>query len=307
MINSDKRIVITGGNSLIGQHLIEILSKTQYSISAVVRDPTGIKQNEKVSYLKASLKDYPELYQRIDRCDTFVSLAWDGGRRNQLDDEERNRFSAEAIEGAIHSLVEHCGCRKVILAGSHYEYSQQNLPIEENSDEHPTLAYGKNKLRLYRRVREYCDKRGVTCIELRLFSVYGSGVASDKMINTIIGRLQRNENVVLKHGKQMYSFLHANDAADAFVRVIEAEPCDSGHFNVASNIHMQLYELVDIMRTTLGSKSEVRCEDDCLIGGPHTVVLSGKMRRVFSWTPKTSFASGIKEIAEDNVLNGEKN
>ena len=280
---------------MIGRHLLRKMDKESNHVTALVRKlPPETQTIRGVTYIELPMERYREIGEFINACDVFIPLAWAGSRREELDNERKNRFSFETVRDTAVYLIEKRGCRKVILPGSHHEYSRSGQPIDEMSDENPSLAYGAFRLKLYRTLCNYCERYDARCIELRLFSVYGEDAAEDKMINRTLGKLTRDESIVLKQGEQVYSFLYVDDAADAFIKVLNAEPCPSGHYNVSSNCHMQLKEFVKQMKEIAGSRSNI------IIGNEaekvHTIILSGKMSDVFDWKPHVDFCTGVEKM-----------
>lgn len=301
-----KTIVIAGGNGFIARHLIRRLDRNRYHIIALVRTIKNIELVDDVEYVELSFSEYDTIGRYIQKCDIFIPLAWDGAKRSDLRDEGKNRSSYATLLKTARYLIDCCGCKKIILPGSYYEYCNHGKPIDEEADESPALAYGQYKLRLYRELRDYCVSRAVTCVEFRMFSIYGADDVPDKMINSTLRKLLDGETVILEHGKQLYSFLYIEDAVDAFLKAVETDGEITGHYNLSSNCHMQLWAFVDLMRELAGSTSKIICRDEMVPASEsiHTIMLSEKLSKVIRWRPDTQFETGVRRMLE--YTQGEK-
>ncbi len=102
-------------------------------------------------------------------------------------------------------------------------------------------------------------RREVSVCHLRASSVYGPGMAGSTLLPTLVRCARQNQPIVLR-GPRTYhqNFIHVDDVA-ALAVIMLREPSDRFEriLNAFSDDTYGLFELADIIRTKIGSSSEV--------------------------------------------------
>lgn len=294
-----RTIVVAGGNSFIARHLIKRIDKATYRVVAIVRQ-TVKEPEENVVYVILPMEQYDQLPNMMDSCDLFLAFAWSGSKKEELDDEQKNEFSYRMLLKCVEGMIEIHKCQKIVLMGSYYEYKNEGKPISEDTGNDPSLAYGKYKLKLYQKVSELCKMEGVSCIELRLFSVYGEDDAKDKMFNSVLHKMFHNEPIVMTECKQMYSFIYVDDVVGLILKVINDKRTECDYYNVSSETHKPLREFIEKMKRITKSTSNIdyggiRYKDGVV---PHIVFLSLKARKRYGWRERVSFEKGVQRAID---------
>ena len=298
-----KNILISGASSFIARHLIKLIDKEKYNVTAVVRKCTEEQQrSDEIKYIELDMEGYKNLDKYADACDIYLPFSWNGAQRECRNNEAANRDSFVYIMDSIRCVVEKLGCSKVILPGSLLEYKNQHELIDENTPCEPVAAYGKYKHELYKEAYRFCGQMGISLIEVRLFSVYGYDDSDVKMINSVMKKLLKNERVSMTKAEQIWGFIHVDDVAGAFVKLIETD-VESGCYNLASNEHRPLKDYIEDMKRITGSKSELGFGDIPYSSNevPHVICNMDKIQNSINWTPEISFDNGIKEMMQHYV------
>lgn len=295
-----KNIVITGANSFIARHIIRQLEHQKYNIVGVVKKVPETKPSfQKVQYIEMDMEEYHNIDKYIGKCDCYLPFAWCGTKREYRNDEKINEKSYRCIFKSIQIMVERCGCSKVILPGTFSEYKNKHVPIDEYTPCDPELAYGRYKYQLYQEALQFCREKNAVLAEARLFSVYGPDDSDDKMINSMIQKMMKNEEISLTKAEQIWDFIHVDDVAAAFIKLMETE-VESGCYNVATEEHRSLRSYIEDMKAITGSKSELKygAISYGMEGIPHVICKTDKILHTIDWKPQISFYDGIKEMVQ---------
>jgi len=308
-----KKVIITGATSFIGRHLINELTKHDYKIYAIVRQMSqkALKLSElkNVYLINLEMAKYSEIDQYIDTdCDYLIHFAWEGTRGLDRDNESLQYnnyyYSMELVNAAIN-----LGCKTIISAGSQAEYGICNEVISEYHSCKPTTEYGRYKLKFYEDTYEICEKNNVSFKEPRFFSLYGLDDYEGTMIISTIKKMLNNEICNFTEAKQMWNFLHIDDAIKGIIALIEKE-CQDGVYNFGSDDTRKLREYIEEIKSLCNSSSELNFGS---IPYPSTGIVSiqpdnTKLKEETGWVPQISFNEGInKIISYIRESNNEKN
>lgn len=295
-----KSIIILGGNCFIARHLLKLINLQKYKVYVIVRKLERLEKCLKgIEYIELEMHQYNTLSTYIKTCDYFIPFTWDGTRRKDRNNREKNESSYRIILDSIIQMIEKCGCEKIILPGTFSEYKNNYHLIDEETVCDTEQEYGKYKSFLYTQALKICEKKDVTMIEARLFSIYGPDDKDEKMLNSVLKKMLLNEDILLTRSEQIWDFVHVDDIARAFLMLIESD-IKSGCYNITSNEHRTLKSYFEEMKMVSKSKSE-------LIYGaipyssneiPHVICNSDKIRNAINWEPQITFKEGIQEMIQ---------
>ena len=292
------RVVVTGAAGFAGYSLTVELLNRGYEVYAVLRPYS--EHNSRFSNASGNLhvveldsSRFDEIYEHIEgECDVLYHLAWFGGR----DDFETQNANIDYTLKALESASK-LNCQRFVCTGSQAEYGLCTELIKEDRMPLPINAYGAAKVATMYLTKRRAEQLGVEWIWGRIFSLYGDYEPSGRMLPDLLGKLSKNEEVMLSSCEQNWDYLHVRDAAKAI-----ADLGEKGHpgeiYNIANGDYKQLKEFVECARETLGSESIIRYGDRAT----PFVSLSpdvSKLTRDTGWKPKIDFADGIKRFIED--------
>ena len=293
-----KNLVIAGGTSFIARNLIKELDLERYDVTSLVRKNMSVQtENRAVRYIPLRMEEYCNIGEYVSSCDCYIPFTWDGTVRADRNNRQKNEESYQCILNSIRIMIEKCGCSKVVLPGTFSEYKNMHIPIDEETVCESDLEYGRYKHKLYEEAYELCIQKGVKLVEVRLFSIYGEGDSEEKMINQIMRKLLRNEDILLTPGEQIWDFLYIDDVVRVFKELIDKD-VESGCYNIATNEHRTLRNYIEEMKAITGSKSNL------IFGAipygtnviPHVICVTDKINRAIDWRPKVEFSEGIEKM-----------
>lgn len=254
---------ITGASSFIGIELCRYLSDNGHSVVAMSRKSNvqleALAKNGCLRIFRSDL--YSLIENSIDvQADVFVHLAWAGtshdDRNNSTIQDENVRMSLECIK-----LAQRMQCQLYVDAGSQAEYGIVPGVITEDTECHPTTAYGKAKLEMYNQSKHLMKELGLKYIHLRIFSVYGKNDHSTTLIMSSLRKLQANETIEMRSGGQKWNYVYVKDAARQIGELALHAMADDAFkcevYNIASNDTRKLSEFIEVMKEICGSQSEL--------------------------------------------------
>ena len=298
-------IVVTGATSMIGSALIRSCLRHGVSrIYAVVRAGSPkmarLPKDARIVMVECSADAYETLPDLIpEKCDVFYHIAWTltGISRNEdlLEQAKNVQYTLQALAAA-----KALGCEKFVGAGSQAEYGKLDIPsIGPDSPVNPVQAYGIAKYAAGKLAMEDAKKKNISCLWVRIFSVYGIFDKPTTMIASTIRKLLAGEHTAFTKGEQMWDYLFSEDAGDAFYLVGEKA---GGHkvYCLGSGESRTVRSYIEDLRDIANPEAELGIGE--IPYTPQTVMnLCADIRTLQAdtgFSPKTSFSEGIRQTIQ---------
>ncbi|MBU7008563.1 NAD-dependent epimerase/dehydratase family protein [Phosphitispora fastidiosa] len=289
-----RKILVTGASGFIGRHTLRTLVEHEFDVHAVTAgkltpalpgcrwhrvdllDPVQIKN---------LLRDVQPAY--------LLHFAWDvipGRYWTSI-----NNFSwVQASLGLLQSFQEQGG-QRVVMAGTCAEYDWSHGYCREFiTPKLPTTAYGICKHSLQVMLEAYTRETGLSSAWGRIFLNYGPHEYPVRLIPSVILSLLRGEPARCSHGSQIRDFLYVQDAAEAFVALLESNV--SGPVNIASGQPVTIKFVINEIARQIGRSGLI--EFGAVKPPEHEPeVLFGDIQRLSNevgWVPKYSLEFGIQ-------------
>jgi nucleoside-diphosphate-sugar epimerase len=191
------------------------------------------------------------------------------------------------------------GVNRLLYASTCSVYGASDFLMDERSAPHPISLYAQTKLDSECAILEASSATlHSTC--LRMATVFGLSPRPrfDLVVNLLTARAVREGNIVISNREQWRPFIHVNDAARAFVRVLQA-PANaiSGQiFNVGSyHLNYTIGEVAEKIRERVPALViEYRENAD----KRNYRVSFDKIHSYLGFVGETSLEEGIEEIRE---------
>jgi nucleoside-diphosphate-sugar epimerase len=149
------------------------------------------------------------------------------------------------------------GGRRAVMAGSCAEYDWSREVLDEvDTPTHPATLYGTAKHSLRLVVEAAARNSGVSLCWGRLFFLYGPEEAPGRLVSSVLDALRLGEVAPVSEGRQERDFLHVDDAAVAFVELLDASVV--GPVNVGSGVGVSVREVVATLADLVGRPDLVR-------------------------------------------------
>lgn len=257
------KFFITGASSFVGVDVCRYLTDNGHEVIAMTRkDNEHLNAIAEGGHLQVFKADMQTLFENVKgiQADVFVHLAWAGALAGQRDNQELQEanvvFSLECVK-----LSKRMGCQLYVDAGSQAEYGIVPGVITEDTECHPTTAYGKAKLEMYNQSKHLMKELGLKYIHLRILSVYGENDHPDTLVMSSLRKLQANETIEMRSGGQKWNYVYVKDAARQIGELALHAMADDAFkcevYNIASNDTRKLSEFIEVMKEICGSQSEL--------------------------------------------------
>ena len=298
MLQTMKRILVTGATGFIGCHSLPLLMDHGYEVHAVSSKDKG-SYYPGVRWHKSNLLDFKqtEALLRNVRPTHLLHFAW-YTIPGEFWNSQENLCWLQASIHLLRKFVEQNG-RRAVFAGTCAEYnwnfgfcSESITPCE------PATLYGtcKHSMRLI--LESYAKETGLSAAWGRIFFPFGPYEHPDRVVPYVIRSLLKGEFAACSHGNQIRDFLYVEDVAEAFVKIMESSVC--GPVNVGSGQPIVLKDLIfkiaevldrpDLIK--LGSRSTSHDE------APLVLANVGRLYSEIKWQPKYDLDQAINKSVE---------
>ena len=227
--------------------------------------------------------------------DVCIHLAWQAtvGSLNALS-------NVEMMTASLHlaRCLASCGCKKMVVAGTCFEYDLKLGYFSESSPTKPHTLYAATKLGLYYALDKLSVVTGMKLAWLRLFYLYGPFEDKRRLVPSVITSLLSGGLAEVTPGEQIRDYLHVEDAASAMWAVAASEA--TGVFNVGSGIPVMVKDVVHHLAAVIERNDLVRLgaldyrQDDPMF------ICANNKRLVDNtkWEPKIALKQGLRQTID---------
>jgi UDP-glucose 4-epimerase len=268
------KVLITGGAGFIGSHLSERLLARGSQV--VVLDDLSTGSIANIEHLFGrpgfvhrigSALDVPLVAELVDRCDITIHLAAAVGVRLIV---ERPVHTIETNVRATEVVLQAAARKRklVMLASTSEVYGKSTkLPFHEDDDlclgatVRSRWAYACSKALDEWLALAYHAERDVPVIITRFFNTVGPrqvGRYGMVLPNFVRQAIAGEPITVFGDGTQARCFGHVRDTTEAVLRLIDAPSAIGEVFNVGSTEEITMADLAALVKTRVGSHSEIR-------------------------------------------------
>lgn len=287
---SQKKILITGGNGLLGSNLIKALS-LNYKIIALVRIPPKIKI-EQVDYYACDFETQWDIDVLPTDIFAIIHLAQSEKFRdfpnNAIDVFNVNVFSTVRLL----DFAKKNGIKKFIFSSTGGVYKKGLDAVSENT---PINTFGTlgNYLAtkfcseiLMHNYSEFFD-----VIVLRIFFMYGAGQKSSMLIPRLAKSVKHGTPIKINaNGGIKINPIHVKDVANLFPKILGLD--ESLTFNVAGPEVLTIQDIAQLFGKELNREPIFEYEEDDNVSLIANIdLLSEKLS-----TPKSRLKENIQEI-----------
>ncbi|NYT24376.1 GDP-mannose 4,6-dehydratase [Alcaligenaceae bacterium] len=312
-----KRVLITGGVSLIGSHLVDALLAAgaehivlldNFSLGNAEMAGT-LGRDPRVRVVKGDILRLPELLQALAEVDGVFALA--GYLTLPLAANpglgvEVNVMGALNVLDAARVLK-----KKVVLASSISVYGdQRHTTIDERTpfgshDLSPAFAtYAATKLVGEHLGRLYAQSYGVEVCSARFSTVYGEnqharGVNALYILEAMQSVARGEAPVIPGTGEEAHDFIYAGDVARGCIAIME-QGKSGDVFNIASGVSTSVNEVVRMVLQEYGSDLVPRhAEDKRSAKAASNTALDisvAHAQQQLGWRAEVSVGDGIRKL-----------
>lgn len=311
-----KKILVTGGASFIGSHLLDTLVEKVKRVRVVDDLSSGkfenIKnhlKNKSIEFSKADLRDSAIAQKAVKGIDLVFQLAGDHGGRGYVDLHQAGPATNLLVEGNVFWQAYKANVEKIVFASSGCVYPNflqkdyhKRLYLKEYHVGPPYDAdnmYGWAKLMGEMVLRAYHDDWGIKTASCRFFTVYGPRGKEDHAVMAMIARAFTKQDpfIVWGNGQQIRNWTYVDDIVEGMMKV--AEKIDDGSaVNLGTRERIRVIEAVKMILDYTSHKPKIEFRPNMPTGPANRVADNSKAKKLLGWHPKTKFKDGVKKTID---------
>ena len=309
---NSRRVLVTGGASFIGSHLVDALvEKGTRSIRVVddlssgrVGNIQGHIDAGRIEFIHADLREPGVTREVLQEMDVVFNLAADHGGRGYVDLHQAGPASNLFLGGLIFWEARRAGVEKVVFASSGCVYPNF---LQSNPDEEVYLTedmaqppydadnmYGWAKLMNELTLKAYHKEYGMKAVSCRYFTVYGPRGVENHAVIAMIAKafIGQNPFEVWGDGTQVRNWTYVDDIVRG--TILAAEKIDDGTaINLGTMERTRVIDAVKMVLEYTGHKAEIKLCPEMPVGPLNRVADNSLGRRLLGWKPEVKFIDGL--------------
>jgi nucleoside-diphosphate-sugar epimerase len=320
---SSRSVLVTGGASFIGSHLVDQLVERGATVRVVDDLSSGRLEYIQpqidagaVEFLEADLRHPGVADRAVAGTDLVFHLAADHGGRGYVDTHQAACATNLALDGIVFLACRNAEVEKIVYASSGCVYPnyKQTDPdevfyLDEAAAGPPYDAdnmYGYAKLMAELTLQAFSREWGAKTASCRYFTVYGERGKENHAVTAMIARafVKEDPYVVWGNGQQVRNWTHVRDIVSG--TILAAENIDDGTaVNLGTMERTRVIDAVhEVMRYT-GHEAEIEFRLDLPTGPMNRVADNALAKRLLGWEPQIMFVDGLHKMIDWYYANHE--
>lgn len=271
-----KKVVITGGNGLLGKVVVKYFVDEGYDVVTVDRAKSN---QEGAKSIIADLTKLGECYGILQGADAVIHLA-----AIPVAYSHPNEVTFQNNVMSTYNILEACaglGIKKAVVASSESSYgicfakkklSPQYVPIDEDHPQLPEDCYGLSKVVNEKTGDMFHRRTGMQVVSLRI----GNVITEEKYKNfpDFIDKIHARSLI-------LWSYIDARDAARACQKSIELDGLGSVAINLANNNTSMNIKNDELMKANFPEVTDIRVPLD----NYDTLLSNKRAKELLDWEP----------------------
>jgi len=301
-----RRVLVVGGAGFLGSVLTQKLLRLGFRVRVLDsfiygrRSLDPLSEDKNLEIVEGDLRNIHTCVSSLAETDAVVLLAAIVGdpasRVRPTETIETNVLAAQALASAckLHHI------NRFLYASTCSVYGIGADLLDENAPLNPVSLYARTKIESEKIILAMGDEYFSPTI-LRMGTLYGCSprMRFDLVVNTMSMKSFVDGKIQVFGGRQWRPLLAVEDAAEVYVRCLEADLRDVGNqvFNVGSDEqNYQIDEVAEIIGSTLGGIPIVR--DNSNLDARDYRVSFAKLRSTIGFKPQQTIESAARTIYE---------
>ncbi|MFW9909584.1 MAG: NAD-dependent epimerase/dehydratase family protein [Candidatus Thorarchaeota archaeon] len=252
------RCFVTGGTGFVGSHIVRLLEQRGHKVEIMIRETSSLDLVDGYTYKKCigDVTDGDCLNNIISEeiewlfHNAGVMAEWGG----------REKFFPVNVEGTrnILEVVRKKDIPQLIHTSSTalYGFPNRTEPLLEDDPWKPMNNYQRSKAAAEALITEYEKAYGIKATRVRPPTVLGHG---DMFTGPqIIDFIQNGSMVTFGGGKNLQSFVHADDVAECLVLAAENFDKAAGNAYNVTSFTCRFIEFIESIASELGAENKFR-------------------------------------------------
>ena len=294
------RILITGINGFIGQHLGRTLVKREHQVLGLGRDKQCVVRGVR-AYYSGSILDKKLVEKATRDVEVVVHLAALTSHKDIVEKKfETLKTNLLGTKNVLDFFSQSKQTRKFLYASTGKVYGKiARLPISEDHSTNPLNILGKSKLITEQLIDFYNDDKKEFII-FRIFNIYGPTQRKNFLIPTILTQLaSRKREIVLGDIEAKRDYMYIDDLVNAFILAIEKKgTLGLSMYNICSGKSSSASQIVKIIEKIKGMDIKIKSNPN-LVRRDEMKNEYGSFelaKKTFGWIPKVSLEEGLQKL-----------
>jgi nucleoside-diphosphate-sugar epimerase len=316
---SGTKVLVTGGASFIGSHLVDELVARRADVRVADDLSSGKLENlsavtEAVQFCRGDLRDREFTRKVMEGQEVVFHLAAAHGGRGFIDTHPADCASNMLLDGIVideawRALVDRvCFASSACVYPTRLQMQPRNGTVylkEEWADPfldggaNPDGEYGWAKLMGELSLRSYWKQHGLKSAVCRLFTVYGERENETHAIVALIAKafVRQNPYEIWGDGQQTRNFTYVGDIVEGMLRAAERID-DATPVNVGTEESISIIDTARLIFDELQfTPSEIFFDTSKPVGVLNRAANLTRCRRVLEWEPQVRVPEGLQRTA----------
>jgi UDP-glucose 4-epimerase len=307
ILQSDLRVLVTGGAGFIGSHLTDRLAAVGCRVTVLDNFTNGRMENltealatGRVEVIRGDITDADTCNRAVAGQDAAFHLACLGVRASLHDPFSNHQVNALGSLNLLQAARQAQTKRFVYISTSEVYGKALTFPLTESATTWPTTVYGGSKLAGEHYAAAYHECYGLPVIRVRPFNNYGprahfEGDSGEVIPRFMLRALAGQPPVIFGDGSHTRDFLFVKDCAEALVKIAECDALVGGLVNLGYGEEVRIGELGRLVLAATGRTDlKVVHEADRPGDVPRLWVDPKKLHAAVQWRPSTTLAEGLR-------------
>jgi UDP-glucose 4-epimerase len=311
-----RKVLVTGGASFIGSHLVDHLMALGASIRVADDFSSGCLENlqkssKNIEILRGDLRDEDVARKACTGMQQVFHLAASHGGRGYIEAHPVECASNMALDGTVFAAAHACGVEHICFASSACVYP---TTLQETADDgkvvylNETMAnthepgkafadgeYGWAKLMGEMALQAYTRQYGMKTACCRIFTAYGERENETHAVIAWIARafVQQNPFVIWGNGEQDRNFTYVGDIVEGLTRAAERIG-DGSAINLGTAEHIKVRDAVNLVLEIAQVAVPLFCDLSKPTGVYSRAADQTRCRELLNWVPQTPLRAGLE-------------
>lgn len=247
-----KKILITGGNSLIGKDLVKYFLKNYFVISTFREKKIALKH----SNLKQIKFDFNKKLNLNEEIDYLIHLAASTPTNSKVNKKMLNTNKS----GIIKVLNNNFNFKSLILISTLSVYGKiTKKMLNENYKPYKVDYYGKSKIQMENYLKKYAKKKSINYLILRLPAVIGNFKCNTTFMNRVFEKLYDNQDLFYENPNSFTNnIIHTETLSKIIDSFFRSGNPKNKIFNLCSGKKERLKDIIQLIYKKFNSKSMIK-------------------------------------------------
>lgn len=309
-------VLVTGGASFIGSHLVDELVRRGSDVRVVDDLSSGSRANlsgaldsGRVDLLQEGLRETLVARAACEGVDIIFHLAADHGGRGYVETRQAGPAANLCLDGTVFREAARAGVGKLVFASSGCVYPNQ-LQTDARAEVYlaedqagppfdPDNMYGWAKLSAELTLRAYHCELGLQSVSCRYFAVYGPRAREDHAVIAMIARafVGQNPFEVWGTGEQVRNWTYVDDIVEGTLLAAE-RVSDASAVNLGTMERVTVRDAALLTQELTGHRVPIAPRAEMPTGPLNRVADGTRAREMLGWSPRVPFREGLRRTID---------